>query len=209
MSTLPLHEWWYEWGGLNLKLFRLVYGEGTDELSWLLPTLDAIGEYKNFPYLLAGCTVMLMAKLAYRKLIQRDCGSYKLRSYLAWLVAMIISFVVMAVIVAGLKEWLALPRPYMKLDDVNLLYGYKEAGDGYRSFPSGHVAFTALWVALLWRQFGGFLRVILFTALVAMCWFRLAIGAHFPVDVLVSLFIGIYCATTIQTMSRKVFRVWN
>lgn len=189
MIDIPYKEYWYNWGGANTDLFYMVYGLFVKRLPEALPILDALGEHKNFHYFLLAFTALFAIKYLYRKVAGYDTSGYLFRSYAACLCTLVGSFLVMAVIITGMKEYIGFLRPYAQLADVTLLYGVADAADQSRSFPSGHVAFTALWVTLLWSQLWWFLRPFLLFTLVLMCWFRIAIGMHFPMDVVTSIII--------------------
>ena len=208
---MPFKNIWYDWLGYNQWFFNLIYGSKVETLRPLFPLLDFVGEYTHFHYLLFFTTAMFVVKYATRTATGRSTGSYVIRSYAAWLCALVVSFGIMALIVGGLKEYLHLARPYHALSHVHLLYqgGVVGENDAFRSFPSGHVAFTALWVTMLWSQVWLILKLPLAVMLITMCWFRIAIGAHFPMDVLTSLCIGMFIAGFCRTRFRKWFKVWR
>jgi len=89
----------------------------------------------------------------------------------------------------GLKYLLAMPRPLAVLD-VNLINSIGPQL-GSRSFPSGHTTAAFTVAALLggytlrWYKF---LPIILAAALVGIS--RIAVGAHWPTDVLAGMLIG-------------------
>lgn len=206
---IPYTDIWYDWGGFNTALFYEIYGFEVENLRGLLPYLDFIGEYTHFPYLLFATTLMFVLKYIYRKARGYEVGSYVFRAYGAWLAALIVGFFMMAVIVGGMKEYLSFPRPYTILNEVTLLYGTAMEDDAFKSFPSGHVAFTTLWVTLLWTQVWGVFKPLLMLALIASCWFRMAVGAHFPMDIVFSLLIGASCANFSRSYMRNKFKVWR
>lgn len=89
----------------------------------------------------------------------------------------------------GLKVWFDLPRPAAVLDPSQItIIGARLTA---HSFPSGHsvsaFSFVVAWLALLgWRRA---LPIVAIAALAAFS--RIAVGAHWPVDVLAGGLIGL------------------
>lgn len=89
----------------------------------------------------------------------------------------------------GFKVWFDLPRPAAVLDSSQItIIGARLTA---HSFPSGHTvsafSFIVAWLALLgwWRA----LPIVIVAALAAFS--RIAVGAHWPVDVLAGAVIGL------------------
>jgi len=89
----------------------------------------------------------------------------------------------------GLKVWLPMPRPAVVLDASQItIIGARLTS---HSFPSGHTvsafSFVVAWIALLgwWRA----LPIVFIATLAAFS--RIAVGAHWPVDVLAGGVIGV------------------
>lgn len=202
-------EYWYDWGKYNRLVFDKIYGQGVEKFHGLLPYFDFIGNYEHFHYLLLFVTAMFMLKLAARVATGRSTGGYVFRSYGAWLCALVVGFLAMAGIITTMKGFFGFPRPYYELSHVTMLYGTISPGGEFRSFPSGHVAFTAFWATLLWSQVWDILKPLLIAVVIGMCWFRIAIGVHYPMDVLTSICISMFVAGFFRTNFRKLFKVWK
>lgn len=207
--SLPYKEYWYDWGGFNGELFMSIYKSGVDDFAGLMPYLDYIGEYKNFPQIGIALALFLLLKLGYRKARGFSVGSLVLRSYAAWLLALFFGFFAMAFIVGGIKYNVDFMRPHFYYNTVALLYGLPDKTEAYQSLPSGHVAFTTFWVSLLWFQVWGLMRPMLLLIIFAMCWFRIAIGAHYPADIVASLIIGYSCAIMARSFFNARLKVWK
>lgn len=103
---------------------------------------------------------------------------------------------VLLIIVQGLKFGLDRPRPGAVLQEVLELSG---GGLKARAMPSGHTAMAAyvfgLLGMILWRQrWGGTALVVGLVTPLVVAWSRIAIGAHWPTDVLAGLCLGFVLA---------------
>ena len=87
-------------------------------------------------------------------------------------------------IVYYLKEWIAWPRPFLVLPEINVL-----ALSGGYTFPSGRTS-TAFMMAFLLSSY--FKRYLLFYGLAALIGIsRIYLGIHFPSDVFSGAVLGI------------------
>lgn len=102
--------------------------------------------------------------------------------------ALLLGSLIAALISRGFKFWLPLPRPAAVLEasQITIIGAHLKA----QSFPSGHTvtafAFVVAWLTLLgWRA----LPIVALAALAGFS--RIAVGAHWPVDVLAGALIGL------------------
>ncbi|MBS1140270.1 MAG: phosphatase family protein [Proteobacteria bacterium] len=103
--------------------------------------------------------------------------------------ALFLGSILAAMISRGVKVWFPMPRPAAVLDASQItIIGARLTA---HSFPSGHTvsafSFVVAWLALL-----GWWRALPIVVLAALAGFsRIAVGAHWPVDVLAGALIGI------------------
>jgi len=180
-------SWWYSWGGLNQSLFLAINHAGS---GWLCEHLalwgTAAGNHALFP---------VYATLALALALKQP----------SWLtppavLALLLGYLLESGAILAIKPWLDLPRPPLALglDAVRML-GTPEFHD---SFPSGHSAFAFLLLAALWSGSRWGLRLPLLVFACWVAWSRMAVGAHFPADVLGGALIGLASGWLAQRLLR-------
>jgi undecaprenyl-diphosphatase len=87
-------------------------------------------------------------------------------------------------IVFILKIWVARPRPFFVLPNINLVW--RERGF---SFPSGHATYAFTMATLLFIHSKKFYCLYIVAFSVALS--RIYLGVHFPSDVIAGAFIGV------------------
>ena len=90
-----------------------------------------------------------------------------------------------------LKLWFRIPRPWVKDPDFNIVESARAAATGY-SFPSGHTqnAFASLGAPAMWTK-KKWLKIVLFLFIALVGLSRMYLGVHTPLDVGVSVGIGL------------------
>lgn len=86
--------------------------------------------------------------------------------------------------VLTLKPWIARPRPFMTIDEVQVL----TEASGY-SFPSGHALVVGVIAFLIWARHPRWALLVVPLALL-VCFSRIYNGVHYPSDVLFGLLIA-------------------
>lgn len=184
----------YDWQGLNLEWFKkanhLYASQEYDAVMMLLShTFDA----ENFLHFLG--IITLYAVVMWLVHLIRNGAGAKSKQYAAkWIGALCVlavGFAFMALTVKTMKHGFDYPRPYIAIvrDEVRLLEPPTQTSDDYRAFPSGHASFITLLVMALWPVLSITMRIIGAALIPAVCWSRLAMGMHFPADVLAGFII--------------------
>lgn len=199
---------YYDWGGFNLWLFKhinaLDLGSSYDMAMVLISRMSA---QHNFPYYLALMALYVaLVFLVYK--VRGHAGSKGLLSmWLGVLIMFNVGFAVNAASVLYLKDHFQYPRPYVVLehDKVRVLEDLKQE-NSHRSFPSGHVAFATLVVLCIGPAVssGTVALGLLFVAMVA--WSRIAVGAHFPADVLGGFLETLIVVSVLRIIVYRVLR---
>ncbi|MCX7944250.1 MAG: phosphatase PAP2 family protein [Deltaproteobacteria bacterium] len=99
---------------------------------------------------------------------------------------LLLSSVITAIIVVTLKIVMAAPRPASMLDNVHLLQPY------YRmSFPSGDSAVASIVLVFFFNRSNLPFRILLVVYWIIICYGRIYMGVHFPLDVLAGFLISL------------------
>ena len=104
-----------------------------------------------------------------------------------------------------IKNYTSSLRPYCSLENVYALEQTLTT-TCYRSFPSGHTAFSIIMIISFWPLLNKFFRYIALIFFSLLLISRMASGAHFPVDLLGSITICLPITLYIKTQTNKIVR---
>lgn len=173
---LLLH-WVYDWGGLNTQLMLWINRSLSAEWIGLARTLSALGSYWGAPLM----GLLLLGWKAVKR--SEPAALAPFRFGLGVPIAMLLAWTA--------KAAFALPRPSdLHADHMARVFVNP---DSLYAFPSGHSVYTAAIVVCLWPLGPWSFRLLLLALAAAIGWSRVALGAHFPVDVLVGFLLGATC----------------
>lgn len=129
---------------------------------------------------LGGETVFIAAAIIVFWCISKKCGYYMMTVGFAG-----------TIINQFLKLWFRIPRPWVKDPNFSIVESARAEATGY-SFPSGHTqnAFATLGAPARYTK-NTVLRIVLILLIVLTAFSRMYVGVHTPLDVGVSLGIGL------------------
>ena len=115
--------------------------------------------------------------------------------------ALVIAFVIAEILAQGLKLVVDKPRPIAVIDNLDR-HGYPGTPLG-SGFPSAHAAVVvglvcALWPWMRWAQ-----RLVAALLVVVICFDRIYIGAHWPLDVLGGIAIGFIAGAVVWLVASR------
>ncbi|WP_322628583.1 phosphatase PAP2 family protein [Halothiobacillus sp.] len=186
-STTPAI--WYDWGGWNQSLFLWINHLSFPGSDALAQAGTFVGDHQWYPVYIA-----LALTLAYTR---SQWLAPERVMVLVW------GYLLSWAVIANLKLVLDFPRPLAVLGESAVhVVGRPEFA---HSFPSGHAAFVFLLLGSLAPGASSPLRWGLVVLAFWVIWSRMAVGAHFPADVLGGALIGLGCAGVVHLILR-VFR---
>lgn len=180
---------------MDAQLFDWLYGL-LHRPAWL-PFISGITHLGDSKVVLVLATVgVLESGIAWAKVVrQRDKTPRTVPPLLAWL-----GIPLAALLTGWLKDWVKRPRPI----GLNPAMGLS-ASEMVRSFPSGHASVSfALATVLSFRWPRG--RVIWFALAAGVALSRVALGVHWPSDVIVGAGVGWVSVEVLGWVERKMRR---
>lgn len=200
-------EIFYDWAGMNVWLFKKINAlSGQHE--WydaLMVMISNIAQSRLFGYYYAFIFLICLISIGLYALKEKPGLKHYQGRWAGVLIMLALGFAVVVGINHELKDYFSYPRPYMVLapEDISVL----EVRDGdihYRSFPSGHMAFITLLVFCLWPVLGERLRSLASLLVPLEGWSRIAVGVHFPADVIISFLLTTIILVILRTIVHTV-----
>ncbi|MDO9236231.1 MAG: phosphatase PAP2 family protein [Aquabacterium sp.] len=191
-ATQWMKHWLYDLGGANVDLFLAIQRTLPDGWIWLAEVLTALGSYWGAP----AVAVLL---LVWRRVKVAEALSLTVSLY-----QFVLGLALALATAALAKALLALPRPFVVLGEA--VYRATSVPDSRYTMPSGHSVYVGVLAAALWPLLGrtGRTGVLLFA--VAVGWSRIALGAHFPVDVIAGFALGWACVAVVSPWAQRIAR---
>ena len=191
---------WYDWDGYNESLFKSINGYHSNAYDMFMALVRTLTAKENVPYYIGALAVWCVIGFIIKKI--RSTGGvrqYVIRS-ISTLLVLAVSFVADGVLVHNLKQEFAFPRPYVALPsgDVHMSeYSHEKTGEDNMSFPSGHTSIITVLVIGAWPILSEAMRWFGMSAILLVALASIAVGMHFPADVLGGFVIGL-CVTVIS-----------
>ncbi len=194
---MTFRQFLYDPNGLNVTWFGTINQATPDWLAPLAQVGSAFGSYWGAPFLLIALLLwsrrLNATTEAQAAVVRVQAQRFALGFVLAWLG------------VAMLKLIVDYPRPVAALPDMVRIIGEPKLQYG---FPSGHATYAMLAAASLWPLAKRRVRLLLVASLIWVAWSRIAVGAHFPADVLAGFLIGGLAAWIARLASRPRWVWW-
>ena len=200
----------YDLGGLNQSIFYAVNSIQFPGWETLMMSGTRLGNfYTAFGmYMAVALLILLWRNHLLRGTRESMASSVELGRVLLALTVVACSHVISQEISETIKTLVPMPRPYVALpeDTVHKLDTWLTAKNDYQSFPSGHAAFTAVLLWGFWPLMSRKLRIVAGIMAVWVITSRMALGVHFPSDLLAGFLQG---SVTVLILRQVLKRLTN
>lgn len=197
----------YSGDSVNILLFHAINNIQASCFQQVMQAVTIMGKYTLFPVYL-----FVIAGFAWQygnAVKARDAGEYRAyaNNIKQLIISLILSYIVYIAWVSGLKHLLHMPRPFAILPEGTVFVrdSIKNAEEPFASMPSGHAAFSVMMLVSLWSM----LTTIEKTAGIALVLMigisRIALGVHFPIDILTSWIISFAVTWGTLKFAKKLF----
>jgi signal peptidase II len=186
----------YDWGGLNLWLFRIVNRLHAPWYDRLMLALGELGDHRHFVFYFVAVSLALLANHVRERMRGIEWTRQDFKNEIALLVELSMAYVLVALTVGVVKSLIPMPRPFVQLyytpGIVRFVGTYPPVTDYYASLPSTHAAFVAFLVTALWPKLHryAYVRYAALALIFLVGWSRVAVGMQFPADVVYGALIG-------------------
>jgi len=202
----------YDWMGTNEWLFKEINSFSGDPLyNSFMVFLTNLGDYRNFHFVMSALLIIAIFEYLSRKILKRGGAEASLRIWLGVFLVLVGSHVASQLTAKHIKEDFQYPRPYVTVEGTKLLVPRRGAEDDYRSFPSGHATHITVIVVSLWPILVGRAPIIGALLIFGVCWSRVAVGMHYPADIVGGFLIGFIVVLlirwTLYTLLFKLFKL--
>ncbi len=180
-----LRDLWYDWLGINTWLFKKINSLSNEHIyAGIMKKITLLGQVDLLPYYLGAIGVYAVLSLLFKLSTRKGGIKYHIFMWINIFIMLGAGLVSTKYTTSYLKEYFSYPRPYVMLSssEVIQLEG-QVTKEAYQSFPSGHVIIITVLIAALWPALNENFRWSGIFAISSVAWSRIALGVHFPMDV--------------------------
>ncbi len=186
-----LSDLWYDWLGLNTWLFKKINSLSDVPIySGIMKLVSILGSERLLPYYIGTIAIFAIFTLIMRIVTEKGGNKYYTIMWVNIFIMLGAGFFSLQHTFNYTKHHFSFPRPYAALPSgsvIQLEGQYPQEAN--QSFPSKHVAIITLLVIALWPALNENCRWGGIGLIISMAWSRMAMGVHFPMDVISGFFI--------------------
>lgn len=192
----------YDWYGANLALFYAANQVTGDTYEQFMLLGSALGKYTLFPVYF----VLILLAAWYTTRTQKY-NAHNRRKWIKTILTLLFAYGLSWAWVSPLKHALQMPRPFALLPEgsVHILPAIRQMEAPLASFPSGHCAFAMTLVASLWPVLNLPWRIAGAFFVIWVGISRIALGVHFPADVLGTFLLALLAVNLVRFLTGKIY----
>lgn len=186
-----LKENLYDWHGANEWIFLQVNSIHSPLYDHIMQMLSAMGKHELFPYYFLLAVICAVVTTLVKKTINNSPVRLHITRWFGVLLVLTAGYPAMGLTAKYIKHQLAYERPYERLDSKDVTWiEPQEKEKATLSFPSGHATFIMFMLVALWPVMSENIRWIAVVVALGVGWSRMAVGVHFPADVVGGFLLG-------------------
>lgn len=190
-SVGSLKENFYDWHGANEWIFKQINSIRGNLYDHTMQIISDLGKHENFKYYLILAVIYAIASTALKKLKGNGGVKQHLCKWLGVLLVLPVAYAASGLTTKYLKNEFAYERPYQKYDSKDVFWlEPQESKKANESFPSGHATFIMMLLVALWPVLSENMRWFGMLTALGVGWSRMALGVHFPADVVAGFMVG-------------------
>lgn len=202
-SVGSLKENFYDWHGANEWIFFKVNSIHTPFYDHVMKLLSDFGKHEHFKYYAILAVLYAIASTAVKKFKGSGGVRQHICKWIGVILVLAVAYPASGLTTKYLKNEFSYERPYQKFGSEQVVWLEKhEASKANQSFPSGHATFIMFLLVAFWPAFTENMRWLAMILALAVGWSRLALGVHFPADVVGGFIIG---ATATWLVRRAIY----
>ena len=200
-SVGSLKENLYDWHGANEWIFFKINGIHGELYDHTMQLISDFAKHENFKYYFMIAVLYAVASTLIKKITGRGGIKNHICKWFGVLLVLMVGYPAAGLTTKYLKTEFAFERPYQKFDSKDVVWLEKhDARKATESFPSGHATFIMILLVAFWPVLSDNMRWLGMLAAMAVGWSRMALGVHFPADVVAGFIIG----ATMTWLSRQL-----
>ncbi len=199
----------YAENSINVLAFHVINDLQNPTFQGIMQVISTLSKYTMFPFyfivfVLGAWESCKQVKANNNTLYVSYCRQMKEVA-----ISLIAAYIVYLLWVTGLKHVLHMPRPFAVLPEGTFyVQDYiKNAEDPYASLPSGHAAFIMMVLTALWSILNKLGRNLGIFLLLTVSISRVALGVHFPFDIMVSWLLSLIITSLTVKASKALIRL--
>ncbi len=202
-----MRDLWYDWLGMNTWLFKQI--NSLSDISMyasLMKLVTIFGDKKFLPVIIVAIAIFSLASTIARYVTKKGGNRNYIFMWFNIFILLGSGFLAGNYIIDYTKKHSYYPRPYIALQGEVRQLEAQPADEAYHSFPSGHAIIITILVFALWPAMSENFRWAGVFLIFFVAWSRVALGVHYPMDVISGFVLAIIQMSIIRYILFSIIR---